>query len=139
MADRIFVRRLSASISFPKNPTNEIVIDMTTGKIDPIATRDRIVALGLSEEYFDYSHKTKLITEKPVNDTIEDIVNNFLGKESKSTNEMFKKYETLEAFGDYRTIEKLVPKEFKNKPYLYFFGKNFRLRQSEQKPSAARN
>ena len=93
---------------------NEIVIDLTTGKIDPIATRDRIIELGLSEEYFDYSHKTKLITEKPVNATIEDIVNNFLGKEPKSTKEMFKKYETLQAFGDYRTIENLVPKEFKN-------------------------
>lgn len=94
---------------------NEIVIDMTTGKIDPIATRDRIVALGLSEEYFDYSHKTELFTEKPVDDSIETIINNFLGREVNSMEDMIKQYDDLNEYKKYLYDESYIPDYLKRK------------------------
>ena len=91
------------------NSPNELVIDMTTGRIDPVATRDRIIELGLSEEYFDYSHKTKLFVAPEIDTSIDTTLKNFLGKESTSMSDMIKQYNDLEEYREYLNSESYIP------------------------------
>lgn len=95
---------------------NEIVIDLYTGNIDHRETRKRIIELGLSDDYFEYTSKLKpMFVKTDTQATLDDFIEILSGKKETDSNSFIKHMEMFDQYKNFADDIRRIPLGLQNR------------------------